>query len=71
MLLAILIITALVASAFITGLIKDRAYRDIVMDEVESGVVKTDVLFTALGVIIISNLVPFILGAVIGIYAIL
>jgi hypothetical protein len=69
--LAIMIITALVVSAFITGIIKDRAYRDIVMDEIESGVVKTDVLFTSLGVIIISNLVPFTLGALIGLYAIL
>ncbi|NDB60805.1 hypothetical protein EB001_20530 [bacterium] len=71
MTLAIMIITALVASALITGFIKDRAYRDIVMDEIEAGVVKTDVLFTALGVIIISNLVPFTLGALIGLYAIL
>lgn len=71
MTLAILIITALVASAFITGIIKDRAYRDISMDEIDSGVIKTDLFFTALGVIIISNLVPFMLGAAIGIYAIL
>jgi hypothetical protein len=71
MLLAIIIITALFASAFITGIIKDRAYRDIPMEDIEDDVVKTDLFFTALGVIIISNLVPFMLGAAIGIYAIL
>lgn len=71
MTLAIMIITALFASALITGIIKDRAYRDISASEMESDVIKTDLLLTALGVIVINNLVPFTLGALIGIYAIM
>jgi hypothetical protein len=71
MLLAIMIITALVVSAFITGTIKHNLYKNIPDEDVNSDEIKADLFFTAFGVIIISNLVPFILGAVIGIYAIL
>ena len=72
MFLAFLIITALVTSACFTGFIKNRAYRDISDKDIENDEdIRSDVVFTALGVIIISNLVPFMLGAVIGIYAIM
>ncbi len=71
MLLAFMIIAALVASAFITGTIKHNMYKNISEEEMESEEIKSDLFFTALGVILVSNLVPFTLGALIGIYAIL
>lgn len=71
MLLVIMIITALVASAFITGTIKHNMYKNIPDKEINEDNINADLFFTALGVIIISNLIPFMLGAVIGIYAIL
>ena len=72
MLVAVLTISALFVSAFITGLIKNRAYRDIPVEEIEDDEdVSADLFFTALGVIIISNLIPFMLGALVGIYVIM
>ena len=72
MFLAFLIFSALVVSALITGFVKDKAYKDIPMEDIENDEdIKADLFFTALGVIIISNLIPFMLGAAIGIYAIL
>ena len=71
MILAFLIIAALVASAFITGFIKDIAYRNITKEDIEDDVLTMDLVVTAMGVIVINNLVPFTLGALIGIYAIL
>ena len=70
MFLVFLTITALVASAMITGFIKNGMYKDIPMEDIENDEdIRADLFFTALGVIIISNLIPFMLGAAIGIYA--
>ena len=70
MFLAFLIISALLASAFITGYVKNTVYSFLSKEEIDEENMEYDVIFTALGVVIISNLVPFTLGAMIGIYAI-
>ena len=71
MLLGFMIISALLASAIITGFIKDRAYNNISDKSIDEENIRTDIFLTALGVVIISNLIPFLFGAAIGLYAIL
>lgn len=71
MFLAFLIVWALFSSAMITGFIKNMAYKAYADEEVDDENLRSDIFFTALGVIMVSNLIPFTLGALIGIYAIL
>jgi len=71
MFLALLIIMSLILSVTVNTFIKGIIYssvdeRDDIDEESTSGII-----LTAVGVILISNMIPFTLGAIIGLYAIL
>ena len=70
MLLAFMIIGCLILSVTLNTFIKGVVYNNIVEHE-ETEDMPDGLVLTALGVVIISNLIPFTLGAVIGLYAIL
>jgi hypothetical protein len=72
MFLTFLIIGCLLLSVMLNTFIKGVVYSSIPdHDEVDEEEVPDGLILTALGVLIISNLIPFTFGAIIGLYAIL
>ena len=72
--LAFLIVAALVVSTVLNTTIKGWVYANIIepeLDEMQEDEESRYLFFTALGLVLINNLIPFTLGAAIGLYAIL
>ena len=71
MLLAFIIIGALIISAVLNTAIKGFVYDSVVHDlEIDEEPTRS-MLYTALGVVIVNNLIPLTLGCMIGLYAII
>lgn len=74
------IILSIVLNSFIKGFMLDALYADAIEDALENGkdengmyqtsIDRSTMFYTTLGVIIVNNLIPFTLGAAIGLYAI-
>jgi len=71
MLLAFLITGSLILSMFINTFIRGFVYSNVVDQEDTDEETSIGLLLTAIGVILVSNMIPFTLGAIIGLYAIL
>jgi hypothetical protein len=75
MLLAILIVVAILFSVFINTTIKSWVYNNIVspeLEELNEDEEPSDSLFyTTVVLVLVNNMIPFVLGAAIGLYAIL
>jgi hypothetical protein len=71
MLLAFLITGSLILSMFINTFIRGFVYSNIVDQEDTDEETSIGLLLTAIGVVLVSNMIPFTLGAIIGLYAIL
>jgi len=71
MFLTLLIIGSLILSMFINTFIKGFVYSNVVDQEDTDEETSIGLLLTAIGVILVSNMIPFTLGAIIGLYAIL
>ena len=71
MFLAAIIIGALLLSAFVNTAIKGYVYDSVLRDAEINDEPSTGMLLTAFGVILVNNLIPFTLGCVIGLYAII
>ena len=71
MFLILLIIAAIILSAFTSTFIKGMVYANIDERAEEDDETHTGLFITALGVILISNMIPFTLGVAVGLYAIL
>ena len=75
MLLTALIISAILLSVAVNTVIKNWVVKYILLDELED--VKDDedvsssVVFTTIGLVLVNNMIPFTLGAIIGLYAIM
>ena len=73
MFLVLLIISSIAISVFVNTFIKGMVYANVVEHEEtdEQEETQTGLFFTALGVVLISNMIPFTLGVAVGLYAIL
>jgi hypothetical protein len=71
MFLAVIIIGALILSAFLNTAIKGYVYDSILREAEVNDEPTTAMLLTALGVIIVNNMIPLTLGCMIGLYAIM
>ena len=71
MLLAFLITGSLILSMFINTFIRGFVYSNVVDQEDTDEETSIGLLLTAIGVVLVSNMIPFTLGAIIGLYAIL
>jgi hypothetical protein len=73
MFLTLLIIVSLILSVSINTFIKGMVYANVSEHEEtdEREETQSGLFLTALGVVLISNMIPFTLGAIIGLYAIL
>ena len=72
MFLILLILSSLILSVFVNTFIKGMVYANVVENEnAEEEESHTGLFMTALGVVIISNMIPFTLGVAVGLYAIL
>ena len=75
MLLFALIVSAVLFSVFINTQIKSWVYQYIVEPELEE--IEADdepsssLVYTTIGMVLLNNLIPFTLGAAIGLYAVL
>jgi hypothetical protein len=69
-------VAAVLFSVFINTTIKGWVYENIVSPEIERAGENEDeysdsLFYTTVGMVILNNLIPFTLGAMIGLYAIL
>jgi hypothetical protein len=71
MLLTFLIVGCLILSVSINTFIKGVVYSNVADHEETEDGPSTGLFLTAFGVVVISNMIPFTLGAIIGLYAIL
>lgn len=71
MFLAVIIIGALILSATLNTAIKGYVYDSVLRDAEVDKDPTTGMLLTALGVILVNNLIPLTLGCMIGLYAIM
>jgi hypothetical protein len=71
MLLAFLITGSLILSMFINTFIRGFVYSNVVDQEDTDEETSIGLLLTAIGIVLVSNMIPFTLGAIIGLYAIL
>lgn len=75
MLLTALIISAILLSVAVNTVIKNWVVKYILLDELEyvkdDEQVSSSVVFTTIGLVLVNNMIPFTLGAIIGLYAIM
>ena len=71
MFLALLIISSIILSASLNTFIKGMVYANVVEHEDTEDETRSGLFMTALGVVLISNMIPFTLGVAVGLYAIL
>lgn len=75
MFLTALITSAILLSVAVNTVIKNWVVKYILLDELEDikddEEVSTSVVYTTIGLVLVNNLIPFTLGAIIGLYAIM
>jgi hypothetical protein len=74
MFLAVIIIAAISFSMIVNTSIKSWVYEHIIdpeLEEVEKGKESGPLMISALGLILLNNLIPFTLGTMIGLYVIM
>ena len=75
MVLTALITSAILLSVAVNTVIKNWVVKYILLDELEDikddEEVSTSVVYTTIGLVLVNNLIPFTLGAIIGLYAIM
>ena len=73
--LAFLIVSGIIVSSVLNATIKGWVYEHIIepeMEELKEGEEESGSLFfTAVGLVLLNNLIPFTLGALVGLYAIM
>jgi len=75
MFLTIIIVFSIMFSVFINTTIKNWVYQNIIspeIDELKDGEEpSSSLMYTTMAMLVVNNMIPFTLGAAIGLYAIL